>query len=129
MASRDGDRPEPRSFTSRLPRLDGPVRYRVTTAPVASRRFEVKAVEPPTVASITANVEPPPYTKLPAGPARDPARLDVVVRMAIAFAMTTNRPVASVELAWPTFATSGEALRTIEASNGTVRVGAEAAGS
>ena len=129
MASQAKDAPGSRLFEARLPRLDGPVRYRVTTEPVASRRFEIKAVEPPRVATITALVEPPPYTKIPPGPARDPGRLDVVEGSAITFTLTPSRPVASIDLSWPTFAASGEASRTIEATSGPVRVDAEAAGS
>ncbi len=129
MATRPGESAHSRVFEARLPRLGGAVRYRVTTAPVASRRFEVKAVEPPSVATITALVEPPPYTKIPAGPARDPSRLDVVEGAAITFTLAPSRPVAAVELTWPTFAASSETTRTIDATKGPARVVAEAAGS
>ena len=129
MATRPGESAHSRVFEARLPRLGGAVRYRVTTAPVASRRFEVKAVEPPNIATIAALVQPPPYTKIPAGPARDPSRLDVVEGTAIAFTLAPSRPVERVELAWPTFAASAETTRTIDATQGPARVVAEAAGS
>ena len=128
MASKATETPGSRLFEARLPRLDGSIRYRVTTAPVTSRRFEIKAVEPPRVATITVQIDPPLYTKLPDGPARDPSRLEVVEGTSITFTLTPSRPVASIDLTWPTFAASGEASRTIEASAGPVRVVAEAPG-
>jgi hypothetical protein len=129
MASLSSDSPASRIFEARLPRLDGPIRYRVTTASVDSRRYQIKAVEPPAIASIRAQVEPPAYTKLPAGPARDPKRIEVVEGSAITFEIATTRPVATVELVWPSFGGSDEPGKILETSNGTIRVFAESPGS
>ena len=135
MASKDSGSREIRLFEARLPRVSGSFRYRVVTEPATSPRHQIKAVEPPALASISARVEPPAYTKLPAGPARDPMRLDVVEGSAITFTLVSNRPVGAIEFAWPTFSASEESARTVDATIGpdgktaSVHVIAEDAGS
>ncbi len=135
MATQPPGEPGTRGFAATLPRLAGSIRYRVTTAPAASRRHTVEAVEPPALAAFAARVEPPSYTRIPAGPAADPSRLDVIEGSAITFSFRATRPVASVEVHWPSFAASGEARRTLDVTPApgggaaTLRVVAEAAGS
>jgi hypothetical protein len=135
MASKDSGARDVRLFEARLPHVSATIRYRVVTEPAKSRRYELKAVEPPALASISARVEPPTYTKLPAGPARDPMRLDVVEGSALTFTLVTNRPVQTIQFAWPTFTESDEPSRPAEVTIGpdgktaTVHVTADNAGS
>ena len=76
MAEREGrgdGRSRARGFALVLPRLAGSLTYRVVSGSGESRRYRVTAVAPPAVAAITARVEPPAYTRMPAAVARDPA--------------------------------------------------------
>jgi len=119
-----------RSFEATLARLAGSTSYRVAAGPSRSRSYRVTAVEPPTIASVTARVEPPAYTKLPAGPARDPARIEVVEGSTIALTVATSSPVARVELAWPSAPPAGPRSVTLTpaGSSATATVTAEAGG-
>ncbi len=92
---------EPGRFGAGLPRLVGPVRYHVEASGGRSRSFRVEAVEPPAIASVEARVEPPAYTRLPVGPARDPARIEAVEGSRIGLRVATSTPVEVVELLWP----------------------------
>ncbi|WP_435008846.1 hypothetical protein P12x_000095 [Tundrisphaera lichenicola] len=95
-----GSTPE-RSYEATLPRVAGSLSYRVTTEAARSRAYRVTAVEPPRVSKIAARVEPPAYTQLPPGPARDPSRIEAVEGSTIVLSVETNTPVESIELNWP----------------------------
>ncbi len=104
MAVRPGAPGPSRGFEATLPRLAGSLTYRVATDFARSRTFRVTAVEPPAVAAITARVEPPGYTGLAAGPARDPGRIEAVAGSRIVLTVATTTPVEGVDLAWPVLA-------------------------
>ncbi len=135
MASKDSGARDVKLFEVSLPRVASSFRYRVVTDPLTSRHFDVKAIEPPALASISARVEPPAYTKVPAGPARDPMRLDVIEGSEVTFTLVSTRPVQAIDFTWPTFSASEDASRSVTATIGpdgktaTVHVIAENAGS
>ncbi len=132
MASLPVDSGPSRKFEATLPALAGPITYRVATDSARSRSFRVTAVEPPTVASLTARVEPPSYTKLPAGLARDPARVEAVEGSRIVLTIGTSVPVGAVDLAWPSPPPAGPlTIALTPAGDGrtsAATVGAEASG-
>ncbi len=135
MATKDAGSTDSRQFEAKLPRLAKSVRYRVVTDPVSSRYYQINAVEPPKIESIVATVTPPSYTKLPAAPAKDAARLSVIEGSTIDFKITTNRAVKSLVLGWPTFNESAsDSLKSAEITpsgdgkTGTLQVTAEIAG-
>ncbi len=88
-------------FAFTLPRLGRSIAYRVVSGEATSRRHRITTLEPPAVTAIAARVEPPPYTKLPATIARDPARIDVFEGSRITLDITPSRPVRSIEVGWP----------------------------
>ncbi len=102
MADRPDSGGDPgRGFAITLPRLAGSIGYRVSTDGTRSRSYRVTAVDPPSIREIAARIDPPAYTKLPAGPARDPARIEAVEGSRITLTVATDVPVGRVDLAWP----------------------------
>ena len=97
-----------RQFAVTLPRVAGSLTYRVESGPAASRPHAIQAVEAPAVASLSARVEPPSYTKLPAAPARDPARVEAWEDSRITLEVAANKPLAKVEVSWPKAASNSE---------------------
>ncbi|MGP0062270.1 MAG: hypothetical protein ACLQGP_01545 [Isosphaeraceae bacterium] len=88
-------------FAFTLPRLGRSIEYRVVSGEATSQRHRITTLEPPSVASIAARVEPPSYTKLPTTIARDPARIDALEDSRITLDITPSRPVRSIEVGWP----------------------------
>ena len=84
-----------------LPRLARSISYQVESGSVKSKRYTVKVVEPPAVALINARVEPPAYTKLPAGPAPDPSRIEAFEGSRVTLEIKATRAVRSIEVEWP----------------------------
>ncbi len=90
-----------RRFALTLPRLVRSMTYRVICGGSSSPRYRITALEPPAVATITARVEPPPYTRRAAAIARDPARIDAFEGSRVTLDVTPTRPVRSLEIDWP----------------------------
>ncbi len=88
-------------FALTMPRLSHSIAYRVTSGDAASRRYRVTAMEPPSIASITARVEPPAYTRRPNSIARDPARIEAFEGSRVTLDITPDRPVRAIEVGWP----------------------------
>jgi hypothetical protein len=103
MAAKPADSPSPsrRSFEAILPRLAGNVAYRVSTDSAASRSYRVSAIDPPKSCEFSARVEPPPYTKLPASDAKDPAKIEAVEGSRVVLAFYSCVPYRDFELTWP----------------------------
>ena len=110
MAS-DSDDPAPRrSFNLVLPRVAGSFRYRVTTGPAQSRRHAISAIEPPRVASLSATIEPPKYTKTPTTTVGNPSRIDVWQGSRITLRLAPSKAVRGVVLDWPGEAVEGRRI-------------------
>ena len=97
-----------RAFAVTLPGLAGSLTYRVASGPAASRRHRITAVEAPAVAALKADVAPPAYTKRPAAPARDPARIEAWEDSRITLELAANKPLKAVEVTWPAMATGAK---------------------
>ena len=90
-----------RAFRAVLPRLAGSIDYRVVSRSGESRRFRAEAIAPPSVAAISARVEPPAYTKMPASVARDPSRIEAWEDSRVTLTVAPNVSVTSAEVIWP----------------------------
>jgi hypothetical protein len=90
-----------RTFRLTVPRLAESIGYRVVVDSEASRRHAITAIEPPAVASVSAKLEPPSYTKLRASTAKNPARIEAWEGSRVTIAMTANQPLKSARLEWP----------------------------
>jgi len=106
--TRAGKARGPRSFAVTLPGLAHSLTYRVASGPAASRRHRITAVAAPAVAGLTARVAPPAYTKRPAAPARDPARIEAWEDSRITLEVAANKPLKAVEVTWPTTEAAGK---------------------
>ncbi len=91
-----------RDFAVTLPGLARSISYRVKSGGASSRRYQVTVLEPPSLTSIAARVEPPAYTKIPAAMARDPAQIDAFEGSRVTLDFSTTRPVRSIAVDWPT---------------------------
>jgi hypothetical protein len=89
-----------RGFHATLPALSKSITYRVVSGSSASRSYTIRAVAPPAVVKLSARVEPPAYTGLPAAPG-DPARLEAWEGSRVVLDITANRPVRAVAVDWP----------------------------
>ena len=90
-----------RSFLATLPRLPGSITYRVVSRSGESRRFRAEVIAPPSVAAISARVEPPLYTKMSAILARDATRFEAWEDSRVILTVTPSLPVISAEVTWP----------------------------
>jgi hypothetical protein len=90
-----------RGFAATLPAIARSLTYRVASGSGVSRRFLVTAVEPPAIASLSARVEPPAYTKLPAATARNPGRIEAWEGSRVVLNISANEPVRAIEVDWP----------------------------
>jgi hypothetical protein len=108
MTRGDSSGKGPAEFAAVLPHATGTMRYRVVRGDVASLAHTVTAVDPPAVIGVTAQVEPPPYTRKPAATARDAARIDAWEDSRVTLSITANRALARAELKWPVLATKTE---------------------
>jgi hypothetical protein len=101
MAAESVEPASTRSFSVTLPRVPGSLAYRVASGSAQSRRHRITAVEPPAVASLSATVEPPAYTRLPAATTTDPARIEAWEDSRITLRVAANKPVRAVGVEWP----------------------------
>ncbi|MFO0957331.1 MAG: hypothetical protein U0800_07655 [Isosphaeraceae bacterium] len=92
---------EDQGFSASVPRLATSIRYRVVAAGSPSKRYTAEVVEPPSIASISADVEPPAYTNLPAAPSGDPSRLEAWKNSRITLRVRPDRAVRSLKIAHP----------------------------
>jgi hypothetical protein len=90
-----------REFAVTLPRLARSLFYRVESGSIKSPQYEITVVEPPSVAAITARVEPPAYTKRPATTIADGSRIEVFEGSRVTLDIKASRPVRSIEIEWP----------------------------
>ena len=90
-----------RDYAITLPRLARSISYRVESGSVQSRRYRVKVVEPPSVAAISARVEPPAYAKLPAAPSADATRIEAFEGSKVTLDIQASSEVGSIEVDWP----------------------------
>ncbi len=125
------------SFSVALPKVANTLTYRVVTRSGESRKHTITAVDPPTVATVAARVEPPSYTKFPAVEARNAARIEALEDSRVHLMIATAAPVHSVQVAWPARASADESkieTRTVAATVGrdgksaTIALPAEASG-
>ncbi|MDB5348765.1 MAG: hypothetical protein JWN86_12 [Planctomycetota bacterium] len=101
MSADETNPADSRTFRLTVPRLAETVRYRVVTDAAESRKHRLTAVEPPAIATLVAGVEPPAYTKLPAFPARNPARIEAWEGSTITISLTANKPLKTARIDWP----------------------------
>lgn len=101
MASEDGDSADARSFRLTLPKVAESLRYRVVTDSAQGRKHLLTAVEPPSVAKVTARVEPPSYTKLPASEAKNTSRFEAWEGSKVAITIRASKPVKAARIEWP----------------------------
>ncbi len=92
------------TFAVTLPRLTGSVTYRARVGGDASRPYLIRAVGRPAVTSLTALVEPPPYTRRIAGPARDPARIEAWEDSRVTLSIEGSRSLERAQVVWPLLA-------------------------
>jgi hypothetical protein len=97
-----------RDYAVTLPRLARSISYHVESGSVKSPRYLVTVVEPPAVVAISARVEPPAYTKLPAVVAADASRIDAFEGSRVTLDIKASRAVRSIEVEWPVDAVESE---------------------
>ncbi len=92
-----------RDFAVTLPTLARSISYRVKSGGASSRQYQVTVLEPPSLTSIAARVEPPACTaKIPMSIARDPAQIEAFEGSRVTLDFSTTRPVRSIAVDWPT---------------------------
>ena len=99
------------TFAVTLPRLTGSVAYRTRVGGDASRPYLIRAVDRPAVTSLSALVEPPPYTRRTAGPARDPARIEAWEDSRVTLTIAGSRSLERAEVVWPLLASPATSTR------------------
>ena len=99
-----------RSFDATLPGLAGDVDYRISTDSVRSRAFRVSVFNTPEACELSARVEPPAYTKIPASDAKDSSRIEAIEGSRIVLKFYSCMPYRDHELTWPS-PTPGKPLR------------------
>jgi|GEM_PF-1942411 len=117
-----------RAFSAILPRVAGSFSYRVVSGLAESRKFRIKAVEPPRVEALEAKVEPPAYTKFPAYSARDASRVEAWEGSRITLKVSTSRPARAIEVEWPKVKEPVRATLAADHRSGSVVVIAETSG-
>jgi hypothetical protein len=90
-----------RTFEAVLPGLAGHIEYRVSTDSASSRIYQVMAIEAPKACEISARVEPPIYTKLPASDAKDPSKIEAIEGSRVILTFYSCYPFHYYELTWP----------------------------
>ncbi len=115
-------------YTAVLPRVMGSFSYRVVSGPAESKKFRVKAVEPPRVASVEAKVEPPAYTEFPSYVARDSARVEVWEGSRITLNIQASRPANAIEVEWPKMKEPVAATLAKDRRSGSMVLNAETSG-
>ncbi len=104
----DSDEPSTRrTFAYTFKGISDSFDYRIISGPATSRTSRLRAVEPPSVARLSARVEPPTYTKFPAFDAPDPSRLNAWEGSRITLRATPSKPVQRLSLSWPAASADG----------------------
>ncbi len=99
-----------RSFEATLPGLAGNVDYRVSTDSGRSRAYRVSAFETPKACELSARVEPPLYTKLPASDVKDPSKIEAIEGSRVVLTFYSCMPYYDHVLLWPS-PTPGKPLK------------------
>jgi hypothetical protein len=128
------------SFVVTLPRIGGPLTYRVGSGSALSRSYRISAIEPPAIAALTATVGPPAYTGLATAKVADPGRIDAWESSRVTLNITSRRPVKAITVVWPSSAEQQEgkkgtpaghpvaATLSTDGKTGTATVTAESSG-
>lgn len=91
-----------RYFALTLPRIERSISYRVVASPARSRLYQVRAVEPPAIIELSAEVVPPAYTKLREYRPRHPDRvIEAPEAGRVKIGFKTNHPARSFDFRWP----------------------------
>jgi hypothetical protein len=90
------DRSRPGHFSGTFPASMPSNGYRVRSGPAASRRHEIRGVEPPAIAGLTATVRPPAYTGRPTTTARDVARIVAFEGSTVTLSLETGAALATL---------------------------------
>ncbi len=90
-----------RYFHASVPKLTSEVIYRVRSTSGESRRYRAQAVPPPVITLLSARIEPPAYTKLPAFDAKDSSRIDAWEGSKITLNLSANNCLWKAEVLWP----------------------------
>ncbi len=99
-------------FTTTLPHIFHSITFQATTHGAQSRTHRIHVADPPSIASLHVDLDPPAYTGLPAK-SLDGAQGEVraAERSRVTMQLKFNEPVSSAELSWPAdAATSRDAL-------------------
>ena len=91
-----------------LPRLTGSLTYRALVGGDASRRHQIKAIEPPAVAQPEGARRAPGLHETTGGAARDPARIEAWEDSRVTLEIEANRPLKQAEVTWPALAGTSE---------------------
>lgn len=104
-----------RQFTTTMTHIMRSLTYQVTTEGAKSGTYRVEVSDPPEIARFTLDLEPAPYTGLPARILEGvPGEIRVPEFSTVQMAVEFNQPVVSAELRWPRAAIedSGKIART-----------------
>lgn len=117
-----------RLFAMAMPKLTGSFDYRVKVGRVAeSRWFRVEVVVPPSIARLSARVEPPGYTRYSAFNVREPNRIEAWEDSRVTLTIHASAPVRSIEVAWPNHRYTS-AILDPSGLSGVISLAAEASG-
>ncbi len=96
-------------FVTTLPHVFHSVTFHATTRGAQSRIHRIHVADPPSIAGLHLDIDPPAYTGLPAK-SLDGAQGEVraAERSRITMQLKFNEPVSSAELVWPAAATANE---------------------
>gem|GEM_PF-4705785 len=88
-------------FIASLPRLTADTEYRILGPSASSPDYQLRVVDPPTLLSLKASIDPPSYTGLPSKIVAVGADLVAMAGSRITLEMTFDLPVTAVEIDWP----------------------------
>lgn len=94
-------------FTTTLPHVFHSITFQATTSGAQSRTHRIHVADPPSIASLHLDIDPPAYTGLPAK-SLDGAQGEVraAERSRITMQLKFPEPVSTAELTWPADATA-----------------------
>ena len=89
-------------FATTLPRVTKGLKFHATTSDARSQEHQIRVADPPVIASLRLQIDPPAYTGLPAQ-TLDGAEGEVraVERSRVTLAMQFSESVEKAELVWP----------------------------
>ncbi len=96
-------------FVTTLPHVFHSITFQATTRGAQSRIHRIHVADPPSIAGLHLDIDPPAYTGLPAK-SLDGAQgaVRAVERSRITMQLKFHEPVSSAELVWPAAATANE---------------------